>query len=205
MFEQVFIDSMQNFTADQALIKGLWSEIFTHYSSSNRHYHNLSHLDYLVNELLQVKGRITNWDLVVFSIAYHDIIYEIERSDNEEKSAGYAASALSALLAPFQIDKCKQAILATKTHQYNNDSDINYFTDADLSVLGATPELYLEYSRQIRKEYGSYPDFMYKPGRQKVIEHFLHMERIYKTGFFFNKYERQARSNLKMEQDQLCT
>ncbi len=203
MFRQVFTRSIQNFTADPTQIKRLWSDIAAHYSGANRHYHNLFHLDHLAKELQQVKDNIADWDLIVFSVAYHDIIYEIGQADNEEKSADYAGSALAGLLAPSGMKKCKKAILATKNHQFNNDSDINYFTDADLSVLGVDPGLYMEYSRQIRKEYEAFPDPVYIPGRLKVLERFLHMERIFKTGFFFDKYERQARSNLKMELEQL--
>lgn len=203
MFEQVFTDSIQKFTTDPSQVKSLWLDIAAHYSDPNRHYHNLSHLDHLAKELLQVKDRIPDWDLMVFSIAYHDIIYEIGQADNEDKSADFAATALTGLLAPSQMEKCKKAILATKNHQFNNDADINYFTDADLSVLGVNPGQYMEYSRQIRKEYGAYPDLMYIPGRRKVLAHFLHMERIYKTDFFFDQYERQARNNLKIELAQL--
>jgi predicted metal-dependent HD superfamily phosphohydrolase len=199
MFEQVFTSSLQKFTADQAVLKDLWSDITTHYSHKDRQYHNLSHLDHLACELLGVKDRIADWDLIVFSIAYHDIIYDTSRSDNEEKSADYAAIVLSNLLPPARIQKCKEAIQATKKHPYNNDPDINHFTDADLSIFGAFPEQYLEYAGAIRKEYRALPNNIYNPGRQQVLNHFLQMNRIYKTPYFFHKYEQQARTNLKME------
>jgi predicted metal-dependent HD superfamily phosphohydrolase len=205
MFQSIFIESIQKFIDDLALLEKLWSDIATHYSNSNRYYHNLAHLDHLAQELLKVKAKIIDWDTIVCSIAYHDIVYDTARSDNEDKSADYAASILSGILKSSQIDKIKQAILATKSHQYNNDPDINHFTDADLATLGASPEQYMDYSRQIRKEYQSYPDDMYKSGRQKVIEHFLNMDRIYKTSFFFDQYEKQARINLQMELSLLLT
>jgi predicted metal-dependent HD superfamily phosphohydrolase len=203
MFEQVFTESIQRFTPDPALAKRLWEDIRTHYSSSGRHYHNLTHLDHLTDELLQVKDRIANWDILVFAIAYHDIIYDTTRSDNEVKSAEYASTILSGLLTSSQMEICKEAILATKGHQHNPNPDINYFTDADLSILGASPEPYIEYSKQVKGEYASYPDIMYQSGRQKVLDHFLRMPRIFKTDFFFAKYENQARNNLKMELDLL--
>jgi predicted metal-dependent HD superfamily phosphohydrolase len=199
MFEVIFKSTIQKFIADPALIEKLWADIATHYSNSNRHYHNLAHLDHIVHELLKVKDRITDWDTIVCSIAFHDIVYDPTRPGNEEKSAGYAASVLSTLLTPPQLQKCKEAILATKGHQFHTDPDINHFTDADLTILGANPERYMEYAKQIRKEYQSFPDPIYKPGRIKVLEHFLHMERIFKTNFFFDSYEKQARTNLQTE------
>jgi predicted metal-dependent HD superfamily phosphohydrolase len=44
-----------------------------------------------------------------------------------------------------------------------------------------------------------YPDFLYKPGRRKVLTHFLEMERIFKSDHFYQKYEEQARKNLLFE------
>jgi predicted metal-dependent HD superfamily phosphohydrolase len=44
---------------------------------------------------------------------------------------------------------------------------------------------------------------MYKPGRKKVLHHFLAFPEIYKTPEFKEKYELQARKNLAMEAESL--
>jgi predicted metal-dependent HD superfamily phosphohydrolase len=90
-------------------------------------------------------------------------------------------------------------ILATKSHAASVNRDIDLFTDADLSVLGAAPETYAQYAAGVRKEYSMYPDLHYKPGRRKVLKHFLEMDRIFKTDEFFQLYEKQARENLLHE------
>jgi predicted metal-dependent HD superfamily phosphohydrolase len=79
------------------------------------------------------------------------------------------------------------------------DNDTNLFTDADLSILGKSWDAYSQYYQQVRKEYGFYPDLLYKPGRKKVLQHFLSMNSIYKTPFFKEKYEHSAIENLKHE------
>ena len=79
------------------------------------------------------------------------------------------------------------------------DTDTNLFTDADLAILGTDWNSYKKYYQQIRKEYSIYPDMIYNPGRKKVLHHFLHMERIYKTVWFYNRYEQQAIINLEKE------
>ena len=78
---------------------------------------------------------------------------------------------------------CKEQILATKSHVKSTDSDTNFFTDADLSVLGQSWEVYSIYYKNVRKEYSIYPDLLYNPGRKKVLQHFLSMARIFKTEF----------------------
>jgi hypothetical protein len=46
-------------------------------------------------------------------------------------------------------------------------------------------------------------DFMYKSGRKKALQKFLQMESIFKTDHFRNKYESNAKCNIKNEIDTL--
>ena len=197
MFEITFRTELTNINTNQSLIDKLWREIKTSYSKPHRHYHTLSHLDKLINELLPVKDKINDWQTIVLSIAYHDIIYNPLKQDNEEKSGNFAYSRLTLLnLAIRQKDKCREQILATKAHNISADSDTNYFTDADLSILGSEYNSYRKYTDQIRNEYKFYPDFLYNPGRQRVLNHFLQMPTIFKTTYFAEKYEQQAKDNM---------
>ncbi|MNE99513.1 hypothetical protein D3C80_1982060 [compost metagenome] len=77
--------------------------------------------------------------------------------------------------------------------------DTNYFTDADLSILGQDWERYIQYAKDIRKEYTIYPDEQYYPGRTRVIQHFLDMPRLFKTEYFYLQFEEKARENLAKE------
>ena len=156
-------------------------------------------MENLFEELIPIKQEFEDWDTIQFSIYYHDIVYKTTRSDNEEKSAQLAVERLEQISYPEdKIQKCKRQILATKLHTVA-DPDTNLFTDADLSILGKSWEFYATYYQQIRKEYSIYPDFMYTNGRKKALQHFLGMEHIFKTSYFQNKYEIQARRNLEKE------
>lgn len=181
----------------------LWSEIEKNYSDSGRHYHTLRHLDSLLAELLPFNNLFENWESIVFAIAYHDVIYNVLKSDNEEKSATYAVQKLKDIQAPSSvIDQCNSFILATKKHE-KADNETNLFIDADLSILGSKPEAYQVYTEQIRKEYKIFPDLLYRPGRKKVLAHFLAMDRIFKSDEFAGRYESQARLNLSAELETL--
>jgi predicted metal-dependent HD superfamily phosphohydrolase len=102
-------------------------------------------------------------------------------------------------IAEPEATRCSQLILATKDHAVSPDPDFIFFTDADLSILGKDNDVYTNYCQQIRKEYKYYPDIIYKPGRQKVLNHFLGMKHIYKTPYFQDLYEEKARKNLEKE------
>ena len=157
---------------DEALAEKHWQEIVTHYSHKKRYYHTLTHLQNLLAELEAIKAQIADWDTVLFALYYHDIIYNATRKDNEEKSAELARERLRELQYPAdKAERCVAHILATKSHTVSTDNDTNLFTDADLSILGTDADNYTAYAQQIRKEYGIYPDFMYYPGRKKVLQH----------------------------------
>jgi len=198
--KETFFRLLADYTKQKSLVEQLWDEIESAYSGHNRHYHNLQHLDHLLKQLIEVKSKIKNWNTILFSLYYHDIAYDVLKSDNEEASALLSEKRMMQVGVPAEvIEKCKSQILATKSHINNADEDTNYFTDADLSILGHKPEAYYEYFKNIRKEYSIYPDTIYNEGRQKVLQHFLAMERIFKTDFFYTKFEKQAKENLQAE------
>ncbi|MGK6341844.1 hypothetical protein ACMGDK_06360 [Chryseobacterium sp. DT-3] len=195
-----FTDLCLHFTKDRSLIENLWHEIETQYSGKGRHYHDLFHLENMFMELESVKNHIEDFYTVSFSVFYHDVIYDASSKSNEEKSASYAAERLQRMGLPQAIIlKTESQILATKSHQKSDDEDTNFLLDADLSVLGKDSAIYFDYTRKIRKEYTLYPDLLYKPGRKKILKHFLEMESIFKTKHFRNTYEQQARKNIAAE------
>ncbi|WP_185287450.1 hypothetical protein [Chryseobacterium lactis] len=195
-----FVQLCFPFTKDQDLIARLWKEIETKYTEKGRYYHDLLHIERMFEEFEAIKDSISNFSLISFAVFYHDVIYDATSKSNEEKSASTAEKRLTELdLGKEEIAIISAQILATKSHQNSENLDINYLLDADLSVLGKDWETYLDYTQKIRKEYSIYPDFLYKPGRKKVLRHFLELESIFKTEYFKGKYEVQAKENIEKE------
>ncbi len=204
MLKSNFLHLLSKYCIDENLIEKLWAEIEVNYSNNKRHYHTLLHLENLFIELSTIKSNIKNWDSVLFALYYHDIIYNPLKSNNEEKSAELAVNRMLQIsVTDAEIRHSKNLIVATKLHIKSNDSDINYFLDADLSVLGQSWEGYSVYYKNVRKEFSIYPNFIYNNGRKKVITHFLGSDTIFKTNHFYNKYEIKARENLQKEFDLL--
>lgn len=178
----------------------LWQEVLTAHSAPSRHYHTMQHLEDLHQQLTDVRGTLQDPEAVVLAIAYHDFVYSTARKDNEERSAEVMRDRMkkTSVTEPL-VERAAFHILATKQHGPSNDPDTDLFTDADLSILGASPERYRLYAEQVRREYRRYPDLLYNPGRRKVLAHFLAMPRIFKTPYFWSRYEDQARFNLNAE------
>lgn len=175
------------------------------YSEPGRHYHTKEHIAAMLRqsdacaELLQDK---TATDL---AILYHDIVYDASRKDNEEASADRAAAELKQLgISDERITRVTALIHATKHHTADGAiSDLHYLLDFDLGALGGSQQVYDVYAEGIRKEYSMYPDALYNPGRKSVLNHFLGMDFIYKTPYFRERYETQARQNLQREYNSL--
>ena len=200
----VWYELASRYTRDIKLLSGLWPQIQSCYSSPGRFYHNCSHLDYMMKKAIRHKSRLTDPDIVMFSIFYHDLVYDPLRNDNEEKSAIKVGEDLIKLgVTGNKIVTCQNQIMATKDHHSRVDEDTNYLIDFDLAILGECPELYLEYSKNIRKEYAIYNDLLYKTGRKKVIGNFLERESLFTTGWFYENYELRARENLENELENL--
>jgi len=200
MLKETYINLLTTYTNDNSLIQTLWAEIEKSYTNKKRHYHSLQHLENMLQQLREVKHKIQNWDAVLFSLFYHDIVYNVLRSDNEAKSAAMAERRMKEISGPAGIiEACSKMILATAAHNQDTDEDTNYFTDADLSVLGQDWKTYSLYYTNVRKEYSVYPNLVYNPGRKKVLAHFLGMDSIYKTDHFRNKFEMNAKENLQRE------
>ena len=200
VLKETYIELLTNYTDNDQLKHELWTEIEQNYADKKRHYHTLQHLDNLLAQLIEIKGEIQNWEAILFTLYYHDIVYDPLKSDNEEKSAALAEKRMKQIsVSADTIERCKKHILATKSHLKSTDSDTNYFTDADLAVLGQPWEAYTLYYKNVRKEYAIYPDLVYHAGRKKVLHHFLTMDNIFKTDFFYHKFEKQAKQHIQKE------
>src|SRR5215468_8669285 len=101
-----------------SLIESLFNSLVEHYSEKDRAYHNLSHIQSLLSLSESLSDKIQNRDALYFAVWFHDVIYDTKRSDNEEKSAEFAAEALASLGVPEQTNAIVQEmILATKHHR----------------------------------------------------------------------------------------
>lgn len=180
-------------------------KIIKRYSAPGRHYHNMAHLSDLICLQQQYAPFIVDNDSLLYAIYFHDIVYGVTRSDNEEKSAHEAVAFLNRIGYP-DDKQHKVFSFITATQKHINplaDPDLDYLLDFDLHILGSTSAQYEAYTKQIRKEYNLYPSFMYKKGRKKVLQHLLSQPGIYKTAAFREKYEKKARENMERELEQL--
>ncbi|PHQ30926.1 hypothetical protein CJ305_01485 [Leeuwenhoekiella nanhaiensis] len=198
MIKDRFLELLNRYSEDLSYNLKCWDQLFKNYNHRSRHYHNIKHLEDMLLLLPEVEQHIENKDAILFSIFYHDIIYKVTRKNNEYKSAQIFREHIAPTKFKY-VDNSFDQILATKHHEWSEHNDTNILLDLDLHVLGKSPEDYETYTENIRKEYSIYPNFLYQKGRIQVLKSFLDKEQLFKTPHFKEKYEFQAKTNLKAE------
>jgi predicted metal-dependent HD superfamily phosphohydrolase len=210
MYENEFLKSewtklLSLFTEDSVLTDKFYNQIVTDYTASTRHYHNISHIQNMLLCADKLKSLSINYQLILFSVWYHDVVYVPLKTNNEEQSYEYAKKHLIQIkIGREKLHVIKELILSTKNHCVRNKSDsmdIKLLQDADLQIFSCDREKYKIYMQQIREEYKMVPEFVYRPKRKKVIKTFLSMNHIYRVPVFREENEAKARENLNYELD----
>jgi predicted metal-dependent HD superfamily phosphohydrolase len=141
-------------TADDAL----FHRLIACYSERHRSYHTTHHLDECFEKLMEVRSQAEHPDEIELALWFHDAIYDVKRSDNEERSAQWARSeGLKAGLEAPIVDRVYDLVLTTRHNAVPTGNDARILVDIDLSILGASPERFDEYELQVREEYGWVP------------------------------------------------
>lgn len=162
-----------------------------------RHYHSLQHLSECLDLLRAHRALAERPHELVLALWFHDAIYDPRAKDNEARSADWARQALSEASAdPAATARIHALILDTAHAAEPAPGDPSLLVDIDLAILGAAPERFAEYERQVRAEYAWVPGFLYRYKRRQLLREFAKREPLYRTPAMRARLEAQARINL---------
>lgn len=176
---------------------GTWHEkLITAYSEPQRAYHTLQHLEECLQCLDEARetGLIAQPDLIEMALWFHDAVYDPQGGENEERSAQMVLEALGDIEMAREVARL---ILLTKSHQPGDGPDDAWIIDFDLAIFAQPMERVLEYEWQIRQEYGWVPEEVYVEKRAEILTAFLNRPQIYLTEWARERFEVQARENLR--------
>lgn len=152
-----------NIKCDINTLLSMWNE-------SHRHYHNLNHLNDLIDQINENKSKYSNkeYEKLMLAAIFHDCVYDPMSSTNEEDSANF--------LMECAVDKSnsdildvKQMILDTKTH--NSTTNLSeLFNKFDMSIVERDFDQLLEWENGISEEFSVFPKEQYKEGRIKFLK-----------------------------------
>jgi predicted metal-dependent HD superfamily phosphohydrolase len=184
----------------------LHGELIARYSEPHRRYHTLQHLDECLEKFDEIRALAERPAEIELALWFHDAIYNVKRRDNEKRSADWArASALAAGTPAQACNRVHALVMATRHKAVPRGTDAEILVDVDLSILGATPERFDQYERQVREEYAWVPDFLFRRERKAILKDFLARPCIFSTTLFRDRHEQQARSNIERSLERLRT
>lgn len=176
-------------------------DLVRRYAEPHRKYHTASHIDAVLRaarELFEEDNPV-----LVLAICAHDVVYDAKPGDDERASAVWARSWLTkAKVAEEHIARVASLVLATIKHE-SDDVLAHVLLDADLSILGASPEDYNTYARAVRREYAAVPEEAWRQGRAHVLRTLLERKNLYQTTRACTFWDTQARINLAIELDSI--
>lgn len=159
------------------------------YSSPGRGYHNLEHLEEVlqwVDEVPLSDGEKVRLSLALF---YHDAVYDGKRHDNEQASADWCRRDLG--------EKAEVELILDTRHAVQPASELGcWMVDIDLAVLGSERTRFDRYEKGVRQEYSWVPWFLFRRKRKQILIQFLERPQLYFTEFFRQRLEASARANL---------
>ena len=187
--------------AGAAMPAGL--ELLERYGELNRAYHNLTHLADVLEKLDWARQNIEglsarDFDRIELALFYHDAIYDAKAHDNEAQSRDlFVADATRFGLPPDDIEAVARLIDLTANHLRATSLDEQVMADCDLSILGAAPDIFAAYNKNIRREYSYIPAAIWDKRRQSFLNTMLEAPRLFKTEAFHDLYDTAARRNLR--------
>ena len=176
---------------------GLLQALFEAYSEPQRHYHTLQHLEECFARFDAVKHLAEHPVEVELALWFHDSVYDVHAHDNEARSSDWSDRALRE--AGLAIDACARIlalIMVTCHDALPASNDARLLTDIDLAILGAEPDRFAEYERQIRLEYAHVPEALFNAKRRAILQAFLGRTRLFHTPALHERLEAAARRNL---------
>ncbi len=183
----------------------LMQQLLAAYQEPQRKYHTQQHLAECLALLQEHLDLAEQAGEVEIALWFHDAVYDVKASDNEQKSADWAVRSLvEAGVAQERIDRVVQLIMATRHAVLPQGRDQQLLVDIDLAILGSSRERFLEYEQQISEEYSWVPEVLFHHKRRAVLEEFMARRPIYSTAPLRQKLERQAKENLAFSLERLA-
>lgn len=185
------------------------------YTRPGRHYHNMAHVAHCLHELQALLGapataaKLGEPRELAVALLFHDSVYDPLAEDSEEQSANLCSDAAPLFFPGLDLPLVTRLIRLTSLHgrlpgRLSLSEQDRLFLDVDMSVLGASADVYAAYSEGVKHEYEPLlGPVRWNLGRRGFLERLLASPQIYLSAHYLETHEDAARANLKEELEAL--
>jgi predicted metal-dependent HD superfamily phosphohydrolase len=178
----------------------VFERVYAAWSAEPRRYHGTEHLVDCLRELDAVSAPVPTADHVELALWYHDVVYEPQRSDCEERSAlALLADAVTLAIPETTARVAANLVRATAHAQAHELSSLAsaLVVDIDLSILGRDVLRFMDYEYSVEEEYAWMSRLSFRFGRGRFLAALLARPHIFRTEHFRTRYEQRARRQLQ--------
>lgn len=186
----------------------LISKVKPYYDANNRFYHNWDHIQQGLDFIAEYEDQLfgdrlskSNIERLVLAWIFHDVVYNINNTDNEYQSGLLALDTLCFNYKKFDFIGIDKIIETTKDHKIKVAGQVSeVLCDLDLIRLGCEWDQFMDYTDQVYLEYkNAVPDkTLFMKARAQFFQKMLaDRSFIFKTQLFQDKYEESAQRNLR--------
>ncbi len=186
-------------------LSALGQELVRRYGSVSRSYHDAQHLLEVLTAVDAMADEAADVSAVRLAAWFHDAVYDVRATDNEERSAELA----EAVLPTYDVDdavvsEVARLVRLTERHDPQpGDANGEVLCDADLAILASDGDRYETYVDGVRAEYRHVDDATFATGRSAVLRQLLGLPSLYRTRHGRATWEARARANVSRELDEL--
>ncbi len=192
--------------ADPEAVAAAGADLLARWRQPHRRYHGTRHLVEMFWALgdLGDAGELDAPEAVVARVAawFHDAVYDPSAvaGANEAASAALAEQVLAPLrVRGTDVEAVVGLVRMTADHVAGSDPLQRAFHDADLWILAAREDRFEDYCRQVRQEYASVPDGLFRSARSAILTGLVDADGLYLTALGRREWEGRARANLERE------
>ncbi|MCP4639246.1 MAG: hypothetical protein GY851_02365 [bacterium] len=180
--------------------------VYDSYGEPHRAYHNGQHLVDCLTLLEEHRPALNlgfeAYDALEAAIWFHDVVYYTQSGapgiSNEALSAAWALQKMTeGKVRPYFLRVVPRLVLSTTIGHEAVDDPERVLHDIDYAILGAAPERYAAYERDVMDEWepvvGS---SAYFKGRYSFLDALLRTLRIFHTAHFHTLLDETARRNV---------
>lgn len=175
----------------------LGESLLARWSAPNRHYHGVNHLIHCL-EALDGLGSASRTERL--AIWFHDVVHTNTPGLDERLSAQLARQELAGSeVSPSEVAEVARLVMATFEHQAPAwDLSAARVIDADLAILGSSPQRYLHSVTELRAELADLTDAQWRQLRVERLNLLLSTP-LYQSAAGRRLWEAQAQANLAAE------